>query len=108
MIQGWMRCMSSTRRGCARSASSGAVPTPSPPACRSRFPHRPDTGPGLTDAGRELVRACNSLGIMLDNSHLNEKGFWDVAALSDAPLVATHSCAHALCPDAAQPDRQAA
>ncbi|HEY7092899.1 MAG TPA: dipeptidase, partial [Ktedonobacterales bacterium] len=62
------------------------------------FPHSPDTGPGLTDAGRELVSVCNSLGIMIDNSHLNEKGFWDVAALSDAPLVATHSCAHALCP----------
>jgi membrane dipeptidase len=62
------------------------------------FPHSPDTGPGLTDAGRELVSVCNSLGIMIDNSHLNEQGFWDVAALSDAPLVATHSCAHALCP----------
>jgi membrane dipeptidase len=63
-----------------------------------RFPHSPDTGPGLTDAGRELVRACNTLGIMLDLSHLNERGFWDVARLSDAPLVATHSNAHALCP----------
>jgi len=62
------------------------------------FPHSPDTGPGLTDAGRELVRACNRLGIMFDLSHLNEQGFWDVAGLSDAPLVATHSCAHALCP----------
>ncbi len=63
-----------------------------------RFPHSPDTGPGLTDAGRELVRACNRLRIMIDLSHLNERGFWDVAALSDAPLVATHSNAHALCP----------
>jgi len=62
------------------------------------FPHSPDTGPRLTDAGRELVSVCNSLGIMIDNSHLNEKGFWDVATLSDAPLVATHSCAHALSP----------
>jgi membrane dipeptidase len=62
-----------------------------------RFPHSPDTGPGLTDAGRELVRACNRLGILIDLSHLNEKGFWDVAALTDAPLVATHSNAHALC-----------
>jgi membrane dipeptidase len=62
------------------------------------FPHSPDTGPGLTDAGRELVSVCNQLGIMIDNSHLNERGFWDVTALSDAPLVATHSCAHALCP----------
>lgn len=63
-----------------------------------RFPSSPDTGPGLTDAGRELVRACNRLGIMLDLSHLNEQGFWDVANLSDAPLVATHSNAHTLCP----------
>ncbi|HEY7350634.1 MAG TPA: dipeptidase [Ktedonobacterales bacterium] len=63
-----------------------------------KFPHSPDTGPGLTDAGRELVRACNRLGIMLDLAHLNEQGFWDVARLSDAPLVVTHAAAHALCP----------
>jgi membrane dipeptidase len=63
-----------------------------------RFPSSPDTGPGLTDAGRELVRACNGLGILVDLSHLNEAGFWDVADLSEAPLVATHSNAHALCP----------
>ena len=60
------------------------------------FPGSPDVGPGLTEAGQALVRACNDLGVMLDVSHLNEKGFWDVARLSDAPLVATHSCAHAL------------
>ena len=47
-----------------------------------RFPSSPDTGPGLTDAGRALVKACNELGIMIDLSHLNEKGFWDVAELS--------------------------
>jgi membrane dipeptidase len=63
-----------------------------------RFPHSPDTGPGLTDAGKNLVRACNRLGIMLDLSHLNEAGFWDVARLTDAPLVATHTAAHALSP----------
>ncbi|MBZ0284028.1 MAG: dipeptidase [Anaerolineae bacterium] len=62
-----------------------------------KFPHSPDTGPGLTDVGKELVRACNRLGIMIDLSHLNEKGFWDVAKISDVPLVATHSNAHALC-----------
>ena len=62
-----------------------------------RFPSSPDTGPGLTAAGRELVQACNRLGILVDLSHLNEAGFWDVAGLSDAPLVATHSNAHALC-----------
>jgi membrane dipeptidase len=62
-----------------------------------KFPHTPDTGPGLTTAGRELVRACNRLGIMIDLAHLNEQGFWDVAHLSNAPLVVTHSAAHALC-----------
>jgi len=63
-----------------------------------KFPHSPDTGPGLTSAGKELVRACNRLGIMLDLSHLNERGFWDVAEMSDEPLVATHSNAYALTP----------
>ena len=63
-----------------------------------RYPRTPDTGPGLTAAGRDLVKACNRLGVMLDLSHLNERGFWDVAQLSDAPLVATHSNAHTLCP----------
>jgi membrane dipeptidase len=62
-----------------------------------RFPSSPDTGAGLTEAGRELVRACNRLGILVDLSHLNEAGFWDVHGISDAPLVATHSNAHALC-----------
>lgn len=64
------------------------------------FPHTPDTGPGLTDLGRVLVRECNRLGIMLDVSHLNEQGFWDLAALSDAPIVATHSAVHTICPSA--------
>ena len=58
----------------------------------------PDTGPGLTDAGKALVRACNELGIMLDAAHLNERGFWNLAAISTAPIVATHACAHAICP----------
>ena len=61
-----------------------------------KFGQTPDTGPGLTDAGKALVRECNRLGVMLDLSHLNEKGFWDIAAITDAPLVATHSNAHAL------------
>jgi membrane dipeptidase len=62
------------------------------------FPGSPDQGPGLSDAGRALARACNELRVVVDLSHLNERGFWDVAELSDAPLVASHSNAHALCP----------
>lgn len=63
-----------------------------------QYPVSPDTGPGLTEAGKELVKACNRLGILIDLSHLNEKGFWDVASLSSTPLVATHSNVHTLCP----------
>ena len=62
-----------------------------------QYPASPDTGPGLTDLGKELVRQCNQLRVMIDLSHLNEAGFWDVAKLSDAPLVATHSNAHGIC-----------
>ncbi len=65
-----------------------------------RFPSSPDTGPGLTDSGKRLIRECNALKIMVDLSHLNEKGFDDVARISDAPLVATHSNAHAVTPSA--------
>jgi len=61
------------------------------------FPGSPDIGPGLTEKGRDLVRLCDELGILIDLSHLNEKGFNDVARVSTAPLVATHSNAHALC-----------
>lgn len=63
-----------------------------------RFPGSPDTGGGLTNAGQDLVRACNQLGILVDLSHMTEKGFDDVARLSNAPLVASHSNVHALCP----------
>jgi membrane dipeptidase len=63
-----------------------------------RFPGSPDTGPGLTEAGRRLVRACNALRIMVDLSHLNLRGMEDVARISDAPLVASHSNAHAVTP----------
>jgi membrane dipeptidase len=63
-----------------------------------RYPADPDIGPGLTDAGRRLVRECARLGILVDLSHLNAAGFREVAELTDAPLVATHSCVHAICP----------
>ena len=62
-----------------------------------KFPGDPDTGPGLTEAGKDLVRLCNELGILIDLSHMNQQGFDDVARLSTAPLVATHSNVHALC-----------
>jgi membrane dipeptidase len=65
-----------------------------------RFPASPDIGPGLTPTGKALVSECDALKIVIDLSHLNEAGFWDVARLSKAPLVATHSNAHAITPHA--------
>jgi membrane dipeptidase len=62
------------------------------------YPSTGDHGPGLTPAGEQLVRACARLGIAIDLSHLNEAGFWDVARLELAPLIASHSGAYALCP----------
>ncbi len=62
-----------------------------------RFPSSPDTGPGLTPAGIRLIERCNERRIVVDLSHLTEAGFWDVARISKAPLVASHSNAHALC-----------
>lgn len=64
------------------------------------FPSTGDVGPGLTPLGIALVKACNDLRILVDLSHLNEKGFWDVAKHSNAPLVCTHSNVYDVCPSA--------
>jgi membrane dipeptidase len=61
-------------------------------------PLSPDQGPRLSQAGSELVRACNAMGILVDLAHLNAKGFSDVERFSNKPLVASHSNAHAICP----------
>jgi membrane dipeptidase len=63
-----------------------------------RFPASPDTGPGLAEAGRALVRRCADLGVMVDVSHMNAAGFADVARLAVAPIVASHCACHTLCP----------
>src|SRR6185436_10261112 len=52
---------------------------------------------GLTEAGKDLIRYCNKQRLLIDLSHLNEKGFWDATKISSAPLVATHSNALAIC-----------
>ncbi|HLY49538.1 MAG TPA: membrane dipeptidase [Solirubrobacteraceae bacterium] len=59
-------------------------------------PASPDIGPGLTRAGRALVERCAELGILVDVSHLNEAGFWDVARLEPGPIVASHAGVHAV------------
>lgn len=55
-----------------------------------------DSGGGLTGLGREVVREMNNMGMLIDVSHLAEKGFWDVISLTQKPIAATHSCCRAL------------
>ncbi|MEK0315951.1 dipeptidase [Cohnella sp. 56] len=55
-------------------------------------------GGGLTGDGRKLVVECEALGILLDVSHLSERGFWEVAELAGRPFIASHSNAYAICP----------
>lgn len=66
---------------------------------RSRFgcASAVDQDEGLTDAGRQLVRDCVDKGIIVDVSHLSERGFWDVCETIDGPFVASHSNSRALC-----------
>lgn len=56
----------------------------------------PETG--LTALGRHLVNECNRLGIILDVSHINPAGFWDLLAESREPVIATHSSVKAISP----------
>ncbi len=56
-----------------------------------------DTQSKLTKLGQKVVLRMNELGMLIDVSHLNEAGFWHVLELSRDPIVATHSCAKALC-----------
>lgn len=53
---------------------------------------------GLTDLGRSVVLEMNKLGMIVDVSHLNETTFWDVLAVSTAPVIASHSSVDRLCP----------
>lgn len=56
-----------------------------------------NTVDGLTPFGKEYVKKCNKLGIIVDVSHLGDKGFEDVLELSTKPIVASHSNARAIC-----------
>ena len=55
-----------------------------------------DPARGLTELGKEAVKRLNDLGILVDVSHLNEKSFWDLAATTNRPFMATHSNASAI------------
>lgn len=56
------------------------------------------TGGGLTAQGKEFFRRAQKLGMIVDVSHLSERGFWDMTELAEKPIVASHSNAKAICP----------
>lgn len=58
----------------------------------------PNAAPGLNDLGRNIVRRMNELGMLVDLSHVGEKTFYDVLQTTSKPVIASHSCAYALCP----------
>lgn len=53
---------------------------------------------GLSDEGFRVVKKMNELDMIIDVSHINEKGFWDIIETSNKPVIATHSNARHLCP----------
>ncbi|MBE0069691.1 dipeptidase [Thermoanaerobacterium thermosaccharolyticum] len=52
---------------------------------------------GLTSFGKDVIKEMNRLGMIVDVSHLNERGFWDVIDICEKPLIASHSDCKALC-----------
>ncbi len=52
---------------------------------------------GLSDFGREVVRECNRIGMLVDVSHASDQAFWDTIRTSSRPVIATHSGCRALC-----------
>jgi membrane dipeptidase len=52
---------------------------------------------GLTDFGQDVVREMNRLGMMIDVSHAADKTVWDTLEVSRDPIIASHSCAQAIC-----------
>lgn len=55
------------------------------------------TGGGLTELGKQYVRECQRLGMLVDVSHISDEGFWDIMDITEAPIVATHSNSRTLC-----------
>ena len=53
---------------------------------------------GLTDFGKDVVRRCNELGVMVDVSHAGDQTFWDIIETTTKPIIASHSSVYNLCP----------
>ena len=55
------------------------------------------TGGGLTKRGREYIKECQRLGILVDVSHISDEAFWQIMDMTEAPVVATHSNSRQVC-----------
>ena len=55
------------------------------------------SGEGLSSYGKSFVRRAQSMGMLLDMSHISERGFWDTMELAEKPVIAGHSNSKALC-----------
>jgi membrane dipeptidase len=55
-------------------------------------------GIGLSDFGKQVVKHMNSIGMMVDVSHVSEQTFWDVMDTTSKPIIASHSSVYAICP----------
>jgi membrane dipeptidase len=53
---------------------------------------------GLTEFGKSVVRRMNTLGMIVDVSHVGEQTFWDAMAVTTKPVIASHSCVKVICP----------
>jgi membrane dipeptidase len=52
---------------------------------------------GFTRQGKQLISACNDLGILLDAAHLSESGFWELTEHSKLPFIVSHANARDIC-----------
>ena len=55
------------------------------------------TGGGLTDHGKAFLKEAQRVGMIVDVSHISDEGFWDIMAITEKPIVASHSNSRTVC-----------
>jgi membrane dipeptidase len=68
----------------------------------SAYAHGTGSSGPLTDKGRELLRAMENQGVILDLTHLSDESFWEAAELFDGPVLASHNNCRSITPDGRQ------
>ena len=56
-----------------------------------------DSAGGLTAFGREAITELERCGVLVDVSHLNDRGFEELLSVAKKPFVASHSNARSVC-----------